>query len=768
MSLLLATATLAQPLTAANRQPIATRTQFNLGQAANQAASGTQLQTATDQSVPADLRPLLAPAQSEMRLVTQRYNADRATLNGNYTGGGRGVRDGGGRGGGREGGAPGSNVSSAASNISLSIPRIARLKRFDLDWQATLTKVDAGKLSAAAKTDLESLKNTIQNNLQQLEADSIAIAQLTPLLPFASAILDLTEQSKRLQAIDAQKAAAIMTQVYKQISEVRAKVESGISGATTNGNAIRTSKELALRAADSIETLRSFISGWAAFYNSYDPLYTWWMGLPNKKVDEALVAYAALLRDKVAPASQDVKAAEVSASAATIAPSPSPKVSYVPNLQEILALPQDEMTAIVQRFGGRGRGGRGGGGNAGPARTKEFYTAWLTALKTLDFDKLSRNAQVGYLFIRDNCEKQLTLMDAKPQQNIPRKTDNSGIAGAARGRDGLILDLGQEMIPYTPEQLIALAEREFAWCENEMRKASRQMGFGDDWKKAIEKVKGLHVAPGKQPEMIGGLLHEAIDYLRAHDLITVPEVARESLRMQMMSPQQQLVNPFFLGGSSIIVSFPTDTMEYDARLQSMRGNNIHFSRATAHHEMIPGHNLVGYLGQRFAGYRAGIGGSTPFFGEGWPVYWETILYDMNFFKSPEDKVGALFWRMHRCARIVFSLKFHMGQWSPQECVDFLVNRVGHEPDNARAEVVRSFAGNYGPLYQAAYLLGALQLRGLRKELVDSGQMSNKQFHDEIMRQGSMPIALLRLALTKQKLTRDMSIDWKFYGELPDR
>ena len=124
--------------------------------------------------------------------------------------------------------------------------------------------------------------------------------------------------------------------------------------------------------------------------------------------------------------------------------------------------------------------------------------------------------------------------------------------------------------------------------------------------------------------------------------------------------------------------------------------------------------------------------------------------------------------MHRSARIVFSLKFHMGQWSPQECIDYLVDRVGHERDNATAEVRRSFQGGYGPLYQAAYLLGGLQLRGLRRELVDSGQMTNKAFHDEIMRQGGMPIALLRLALTKQRLTRDMDINWKFYGELPDR
>ena len=45
-------------------------------------------------------------------------------------------------------------------------------------------------------------------------------------------------------------------------------------------------------------------------------------------------------------------------------------------------------------------------------------------------------------------------------------------------------------------------------------------------------------------------------------------------------------------------------------------------------------------------------------------------------------------------------------------------------------------------------------------------MTEKAFHDEILRQGSMPISLLRLALGKEKLTRDMNIDWQFYGDLP--
>ena len=151
--------------------------------------------------------------------------------------------------------------------------------------------------------------------------------------------------------------------------------------------------------------------------------------------------------------------------------------------------------------------------------------------------------------------------------------DNTGIPGPARGREGLIQDLSEAMIPYTPEELIALAEKEFAWCDREMLKASREMGFGDDWKKAVEKTKDAAVAPGNQPRMIRDLLFEAIDYLRANRLITVPQVAAESLHMIMMTPERQLVNPFFTGGSQISVSYPTNTMDYDARIQSMRGNN---------------------------------------------------------------------------------------------------------------------------------------------------------------------------------------------------
>jgi uncharacterized protein (DUF885 family) len=341
-----------------------------------------------------------------------------------------------------------------------------------------------------------------------------------------------------------------------------------------------------------------------------------------------------------------------------------------------------------------------------------------------------------------------------------RPGQSDDIIGNPIGREGLMNELAYEMIPYTPEELIAIAGKEFAWCENEMKRASREMGFGDDWKKALEKVKTMHVQPGKQPELIRDLALEAIQFLDDHDLITVPPLARETWRMSMMPPEMQLVNPFFTGGEVITVSYPTNNMSFEQKTMTMRGNNIPMSRATVFHELIPGHHLQGYMAARFRPYRSVVGG-TPFITEGWSLYWELLMWDLQFQKTPEDRVGALFWHMHRCARIVFSLSFHLGKMTPDECIDFLVERVGHERENAAGEVRRSFGGGYGPLYQAAYLLGGMQLMALHKELVDSGKMTNRQFHDAVLKENRIPVEMIRADLTKQKLTRDYQTSWRF-------
>jgi uncharacterized protein (DUF885 family) len=335
------------------------------------------------------------------------------------------------------------------------------------------------------------------------------------------------------------------------------------------------------------------------------------------------------------------------------------------------------------------------------------------------------------------------------------------IIGQPIGAKALDAELQSAMIPYNSRELIDLAERELTWCDNEMIVASKALGF-TDWRDAQNFVKAKHVEPGQQPEMIADLAREAIQFLEVHQLITLPAIAKESWRMKMMSPARQKMSPYFLGGNTIIVSFPTDTMSHADKLMSMRGNNIHFARATVHHELIPGHHLQYFMNDRNKPYRKIF--STPFWLEGWAVYWETLLWDMDFARSPEDRIGMLFWRKHRCARIIFSLGYHAGEMTPEECIDLLIDRVGHERNNATAEVRRSIMGGYGPLYQAGYMLGALQFRKLHEELVQSGKMTNREFHDAVLKENYMPIEILRARLLELDLELNYKPNWRFYDE----
>ncbi len=557
----------------------------------------------------------------------------------------------------------------------------AKLKELYNERLAQLASLDFDALEHDAQVDYLLLKNHIQQKLRQQELEAKARESTAALTTFENGIIELEEARRDVKPMNWAEVASTLAKLPKQIDEARSAAEERQRG---DG---KVKKTVANRAAGRVDALRSALRNWHAFYNGYDPSFTWWMDEPYKRADEALTNYATFLRTRLAG-----RPAGASPETATA---------------------------------GAGESRRGGRRSGGPPAERTAPSS----------------------------------SDSTPAADDAHRAGGD-IVGDPIGHDALVSELGFEMIPYSPEELIALAEKEYAWCEAEMIKASRDLGYGDDWHAALEHVKKLHVEPGKQPELINDLAVEAMAFLDKHDLVTVPPLCRESWRMAMMSPERQLVSPFFTGGETITVSFPTGAMPHEAKMMSLRGNNIHFSRATVQHELIPGHHLQAYMTARYKPYREIF--DTPFWTEGWALYWEMLLWDLNFPQTPENRIGMLFWRMHRCVRIVFSLSFHLEKLTPQECIEMLVKRVGHERDNATAEVRRSFEGSYVPLYQAAYMLGGLQFRAMHRDLVQSGKMTNREFHDAILRENRIPVDMVRVILTKQPLTRDYKSSWKFY------
>jgi uncharacterized protein (DUF885 family) len=663
---------------------------------------------------PIDVVGMIRKPSNEAIEVSRRYEVDRGALMRTYS-------------------------------VAYSPIRTERLRKFDADWIATLKSVDFDTVSPEAREELLSLRTKVEDDLKELNRRAADADAIAPLIPFATTVIDLEESRRRVELVDAAKTAGRVDAMRKQVDKLRATIDAGTKPGRFPQELAAT-KWSATGAADATDSLRASLKTWHSFYAGYDPEFTWWLAEPYRLADIALGDYSKSLREsvKTLPDPERIPAPRL-----IVGKYSGP--SDAPDLAALLGTPRSEFAGVFSQYG-RGR--------TEPSR-------WLTGLKGVKFDELSRPAKVDYLLFKVHLEREATRQELRDQgsNRPPIPKDDTGISGRPIGRDALMAELAGELIPYTPEELIALAHKELVWCDSEMLKASREMGCGDDWRAALEKVKQTHVRPGEQPKLIRDLALEAIDYLKKNDLLTIPPLAEETWRMIMMTPERQLFNPFFTGGEVISVSFPTNTMTHDAKLQSLRGNNVHFARATVHHELIPGHHLQTFMNSRYQTQRGIFG--TPFSIEGWALYWELVLYDKGFPKLPEDKIGFLTWRKHRCARIIFSLSYHAGSMTPRECIALLTDRVGFEPENAAAEVRRSFGGGYAPLYQAAYLLGGFQFWELRKELVGTGKMTEHQFHDAILREHSMPVAMVRAILTNQSLNEEGLPPWRFRQEMTD-
>lgn len=101
-----------------------------------------------------------------------------------------------------------------------------------------------------------------------------------------------------------------------------------------------------------------------------------------------------------------------------------------------------------------------------------------------------------------------TALKRKTEIDGPSSADD--IVGDPIGREALLQELEAEWIVYTPEELVQIGEEEFKWCEREMNKASKALGF-DSPKDALEHVKNTFVGPGEQIHVSAYPFTDAVD-----------------------------------------------------------------------------------------------------------------------------------------------------------------------------------------------------------------------------------------------------------------
>ncbi|TMI84418.1 MAG: DUF885 domain-containing protein [Bacteroidetes bacterium] len=160
------------------------------------------------------------------------------------------------------------------------------------------------------------------------------------------------------------------------------------------------------------------------------------------------------------------------------------------------------------------------------------------------------------------------------------------------------------------------------------------------------------------------------------------------------------------------------------------------------HEAIPGHHYQISLQREntsLPDFRR-YGGNSAY-SEGWGLYAESLGYEMGLYADPYQSMYALGDEMHRAIRLVVDAGMHAKGWTREQAIKYMMDNEPISEQSATAEIERYMAM---PAQALAYKVGELKIKELRKKYEQSlGKKFNlAAFHDELLKDGAMPLNIL--------------------------
>ena len=159
------------------------------------------------------------------------------------------------------------------------------------------------------------------------------------------------------------------------------------------------------------------------------------------------------------------------------------------------------------------------------------------------------------------------------------------------------------------------------------------------------------------------------------------------------------------------------------------------------HEAIPGHHLQNAIamGLDVPEFRRTLSHSA--FGEGWALYTERLGKEAGFYQSPYSDFGRLGYEMWRAVRLVVDTGIHAFGWSRQKAIDYLADHTALPQSAVEDQIDRYISW---PGQALSYKMGEIKIRELRAKAEKQlgAQFDIRSFHDTVIGQGSLPMAVL--------------------------
>ncbi|GIU28772.1 hypothetical protein TUM4644_26680 [Shewanella colwelliana] len=294
-------------------------------------------------------------------------------------------------------------------------------------------------------------------------------------------------------------------------------------------------------------------------------------------------------------------------------------------------------------------------------------------------------------------------------------------------------------LPMTAEQVHQLGLKEVKRIRAEMQTIIDEVGFNGDFSAFLH---FLRTDPQFYPKTAEELLKEAAYIAKKADAMLPKYFGKLPRTPYGIQEVPAEIAPKYTTGRYSGSNRDDEPGYYWVNTYALDKRPLYEMEALTLHEAVPGHHLQISLNQeldslpKFRRYSY-----ISAFGEGWGLYSEFLGLEAGFYQDPYSNFGRLTYEMWRAARLVVDTGMHSKGWSRQQALDFMASNTALSMHNVTTEIDRYISW---PGQALSYKVGELTIKRLRKkaETALGTQFDIRAFHDAILANGSVPMALL--------------------------
>lgn len=298
----------------------------------------------------------------------------------------------------------------------------------------------------------------------------------------------------------------------------------------------------------------------------------------------------------------------------------------------------------------------------------------------------------------------------------------------------------------TADEIHQLGLNEVARIRSEMEKTKNQVGYTGSLKSFFDHIRNKsELMPFTDPQQVienFNKIHQKMkpQIEKLFDLKpkTAFEVRRtEAFREASASAEY---NPGSIDGSRPGIFY--------VPIPDVKKYNTYSDEDLFLHEAIPGHHFQISLQQEnkdLPNFRKVLMYSS--FTEGWALYSESLGKELGLYTDPYQYFGMLGAEIHRAIRLVVDTGLHSKNWTREQAIQYSLDNEAVSEAGITSEIERYMAN---PGQALSYKIGQLKIHELRKKAeMNLGEAFDiREFHNQILETGSVPLALLEEKITE--------------------